>query len=149
MVPIVLYWLAAAVILLFFELANPGHFFFLSFCFGTLAGAAISWWGFSVFLQSLVALIVTTITFFILVFWVKKSSQYLSKKEHQSNIFALIGQTGVILKAPIADDFGHVKIGGEVWACKVAHGKLVQVGDGVRVLTVKGAHVVVEKNNER
>ena len=147
MINTTLYWLAAALILLFFELSSPGHFLFLSFSVGALSGALASWLGYSVFMQSIVATVMTGASFFILVAWIKKQALIFSKKEYQSNIFALVGKVGFITKQVTNDEFGQVKIGGETWACKAAHDEWLKVGTEVRIMRIRGAHAVVEKVN--
>ncbi len=149
MINTVIYWLAAALILLFFELSSPGHFFFLSFSCGALAGALANWLGYTFFVQSCIALISTSISFFILFFWVKKQAHRFTKKEYQSNIYSLVGKEGFIIKEPMPEDFGQVKIGGEIWSCRVVHDEVFKIGTEVRITRVTGSHVVVEKINER
>lgn len=141
----IIYWLATALILVLFELTSPSNFFFLSFSCGALIGALTNWLGCSLFLQSLAAFISTGISFLLLFFWVRKQVHRFSKKEYQSNMYSLVGKSGFIIKEPTLEEFGHVKIGGEIWSCKALHDdELLKPGTEVGVIKVSGAHVIIE-----
>lgn len=146
---LILYWLAAAVLLLFFELANPSHFLFLSFSLGTLGGALASWLGLPFVSQAIVALFGTASAFVFLRYWIEKQTKHISTKEHRSNVDALEGKTGIIIKEVRPQKFGQVKIGGQVWSCRSAHDECIVVNQEVRIVGVKGAHVIVKQLDER
>ncbi|MGE0206982.1 MAG: NfeD family protein [Candidatus Babeliales bacterium] len=142
MITTTLYWLLAALLLLFFELASPSHFLFFSFSCGALGGAIASWLNLTIFWQALIACAFTISSFIYLRWWLQVHTK--KKAEYESNMFALVGKTGIITKAAQAQEFGQVKIGGQIWSCRGVHDQAMQEGSRVRIVRVQGAHVVVE-----
>jgi len=140
-----LFWLLAAGAFLLFEAAHPGLFVFLSFCFGALAGALLSWFGFTLVQQASAALIVTIIAAYILIRWIKNYLRH-TPRDQLSNYQALFGKKGVVMQEATAEEFGQVKINGEFWAYRSVHDERLAVGDEVEVVTVRGAHILVRKS---
>ena len=140
-----IYWLIAAIILFVIELGGPGNFLFFSFSCGALFGMVASWLGFGLVAQSTGAVLITGIAFGLLYMWIKKDAKRFNKKKYESNVYTLIGQKGHIIKPPSIESFGQVKIGGQVWSCKVRASKTVHAGDQVCIVEVKGAHVIVDE----
>ena len=138
------YWLIAALIFLLFEMTSPGLFLFLSFCFGALSGVLTSWLGYSLVMQVLIALIVTSVSLLVLTRWVKGQLHRLQKESH-TNMFAIVGKRGIIVKEIFSKEFGQVKINGEVWSCRSLHDEPIEGGQEVVVIQVRGAHVLVSK----
>jgi membrane protein implicated in regulation of membrane protease activity len=62
-----------------------------------------------------------------------------------SNVYALKGQKGIVLKAVTPKSTGVVKIGGEVWSARTAREDVIQVGTMVEVIDVIGVHLIVER----
>jgi membrane protein implicated in regulation of membrane protease activity len=140
-----LFWLVAAGAFLLFEAAHPGLFVFLSFCFGALAGAFLSWLGYSLVHQASLALIVTIIAAYILIRWLKDYLRHIPR-DQLSNYYAMVGKKGVIVQHSTPKEFGQVKINGELWAYRSVHDEPLAIGDEVEVIMVRGAHVVVRKS---
>ena len=138
------YWLMAALIFLLFELSSPGLFLFLSFSCGALFGALASWLGYSFAMQSIIALFGTICSLVILTRWVKGQLHRFTKEQH-TNIYALIGKRGYILKKVTPEKFGQAKINGEVWSCKSTHQEEIEIGQEIEVVQVSGSHIVVKK----
>jgi membrane protein implicated in regulation of membrane protease activity len=136
------YWFATAFVLLLFELASPGLFLYLSFCFGAFSGGITSLLGYSLVVQMLIALMATSLSLIILAKWVREQLHHW-QKDHHTNIFALVGKHGIIIKQVEAYKFGQVKINGEVWSCRSLHEEQINIGQEVVVMQVCGAHVVV------
>lgn len=139
-----LYWLMAALIFLLFELSSPGLFLFLSFSCGAFSGALISWMGYSLAIQIFGVLFMTGVSLLMLTRWVKKQV-HSSKREHVTNMYALIGKKGYIKKKVAPGDFGQVKINGELWSCRSLHQEPIEVGHHIEVVQVSGSHVLVKK----
>jgi len=142
-------WLSIALIFLLLEIAHPGLFLFLSFCFGALAGAAFSWFEYSIYIQLLGALAITCIACIVLFYWVQKRyGEFKGGVDHQSNVYALVGRKGWVTKTIKPGEFGFVKLNGEVWAARSLHEAEIKEGCEVEVLYIRGSHVVVEKINQ-
>ncbi len=142
---ITLYWLLAAGAFLLFEAAHPGFFVFLSFCFGALAGAGASWLGYPLLYQSGIALVATFIAAFVLIRWVKAYLKHVPR-DQLTNYYAMVGKKGVVVQEGTSDEFGQVKIDGELWAYRSVHDEPLAIGNEVEVIAVRGAHVVVRKS---
>lgn len=139
-----LYWLVAAGAFLLFEAAYPGLFVFLSFCFGALAGALASWLGYVLIHQASLALVVTFIAAYVLIRWLKDYLRHIPR-DQLSNYYAMVGKKGVVVQESTGQEFGQVKINGELWAYRSVHEESLAVGDEVEVINVRGAHVVIRK----
>lgn len=140
-----LLWVVFAFLWLIFEMGNPGLFVFLSFFFGSLAGAVASWAGILLIGQLISALAVTVIAFIVLTLFIKKKSALGYGHSHKSNVYALQGQRGIVLVAINGDEVGQVRIGGEIWSAKSVHATSIAVGTTVEVVRVVGCHVIVQE----
>lgn len=146
---ITFYWLVVGVLFLMIELAHPGLFLFLSFSCGAVGGALASWFGFSLMAQCISALLVTMGALVVLMYFVKAHEREQQRKAHQSNVYALLGKKGSIIKPIQAGKAGQVKVGGEVWAARTIGDERIEEGVEVCVLNVRGAHVVVQRISKK
>ena len=139
-------WLIIALVFLLLEIAHPGIFLFLSFCFGALAGAALNWFGYNLNIQLICALLSTCVACIILFYWVRKRYGHFEKGiDDQSNVYALAGRKGLVIKTIETGGFGFVKLNGETWMARASDDVGIEQGQEVEVLYIRGAHVVVEK----
>lgn len=132
-------WLAAAVIFLIIELMTPS-LLFICFVVGSVAAGIFSYfspeqyyWQIGIFLLVSIALIPPTRTL------AKRLNKAATQK---SNVDALIGKTGKVIKAIDLDDGGKVQIGGEIWIAGAD--KLIEEGKRIKVVSVSGARLHVE-----
>ncbi|MEE8404726.1 MAG: NfeD family protein [candidate division Zixibacteria bacterium] len=140
---IVWIWLAAAVIFLIIELVSP-TLIFVCFFAGALASGAYSYfspdqfyWQIGIFVIVSVALLPPT----------RMLAKKLDKASAQkSNVDALVGQTGLVIKPIDPDSGGQVQIGGEIWLASA--GSAVAEGARIRVLSVSGTRLNVEMFTE-
>ena len=63
-----------------------------------------------------------------------------------SNVNALIGKTGVVLKPISPLEFGQVKLGGEIWTASSS--ETIPEGDSVVVIGIDGVKLVVNKEDK-
>lgn len=139
-------WLSIALIFSLFEIAHPGLFLFLSFCFGALGGAIFNWLEYSLYMQLIGSLLITCFASIILFYWLRKYYGAFKKGiDHQSNVYALVGRKGLVTKTVEFEGFGFVKLNGETWMARSLDGAEIAQGYEVEVLFIRGAHVVVEK----
>ena len=132
-------WLAAAVIFLIIELLTPS-LLFICFVVGSVAAGIYSYfspeqyyWQIGIFLAVSISLIPPTRVL------AKRLTQSSAQK---SNVDALIGKTGKVIKAIDPDDGGKVQIGGEVWIAGA--GRMIEEGKRIKVVSVSGARLHVE-----
>ena len=69
--------------------------------------------------------------------------KYFKTNEIKSNVDAVVGQTGVVLKEITPDTVGRVKLRTSEWSAVSKH--TIEVGAHVRVLDVEGVKLIVEK----
>ena len=140
---IVWIWLAAAVIFLIIELTTP-TLIFVCFFAGALAAGVYSYfspeqfyWQIGIFVIVSVALLPPT----------RILAKKLDKPSAQkSNVDALVGKTGRVIKPIEPDNGGQVQIGGEIWIASAS--SVMEEGARIKVLSVSGARLNVEKFTE-
>ncbi len=140
---IVWIWLAAAVIFLIIELVTP-TLIFVCFFAGALASGVYSYfspdqfyWQIGIFVIVSLALLPPT----------RMLAKKLDKPSAQkSNVDALVGQTGRVIKPIDPENAGQVQIGGEIWLAS-ASGAMAE-GARIKVLSVSGTRLNVEKFTE-
>ena len=134
------------VALLFFilELGNPGLFLFLSFSLGAIVSAMVSIYNESLIVQSLTFLGGTIVALFALRHWLVRTAQPTEKNEH-TNVYALQGKRGLVVRTIEVDSPGQIKVQGEVWSARSLHGERIEHGEQIEVVQVKGSHLIVQK----
>ncbi len=136
-------WIIAGLLLGAAEILIPG-FFILWFGVGAFLAALMAWlslpWAaqFSTFLASSFLLLLSSRTIF-------RSFLFKSQEDIPTNVEALTGQIGVVLKA-IEGDLkpGLVQLGGEKWSAVCGSEEKIMKGAKVKVLGVTGNKVRVE-----
>lgn len=138
------YWLVIAFIFLIMEMGSPGLFFFISFFFGGLAAAAASCFTPSPITQTIFFLSGTSIALLILRYFIVPLLGK-DRPNERTNVYALKGKQGFVLKNISFEHPGLVRINGEIWAAKIVRDESALKGDLIEVVDVRGAHVVVKK----
>ena len=135
------FWLILAIVFLFIEIGTPGLFFFIAFAIGCGFASILAFTGFSFVVQCVFGLTVSILSFFIL-------RHYFSVKtkggEIETNVDALVGQKGIVIKTINPHEIGQVKVGGESWSAQNVDDHVLQKGMVVSVVRVKGNRLVVK-----
>lgn len=141
---LVYFWLIVSILFLIMEMGSPGLFFFLSFFFGGLVAAGATFFVDSLSSQMALFFVGTTAALVVLRYYI---IPLLAKgRSHErTNVYAMQGKQGFVIKIITAENPGLVRINGEMWVAKVIHGQSIQEGILVEVVDVRGAHVVVKK----
>ena len=137
-------WSIVALLCLILELTS-GDFFFCCFAIGAVAGAISA-----PFTTFWIQLGIFSLVSVASLFWVRPVAlRYFHKgdKERPSNYDALVGRTGKVTEAIAANDYGRVKIDGDVWKAKTADGGALPVGATVRVTALDSIIITVEKES--
>jgi membrane protein implicated in regulation of membrane protease activity len=140
-------WLAAALFFLIFEMGHPGLFYWLSFSLGSLVAALLSWYDYSWQLAGVGFLVSSLLAIVLLKLTVGKLIKKHGGAHTLTNTDALIGTIGVVVEPVVADKPGRVKLGGEEWLARSSES--LQAGARVRVVAVRGSHVVITLLNEQ
>jgi membrane protein implicated in regulation of membrane protease activity len=143
MVGILFYgWLIIAFLFLICEVGHPGLFFFLSFGIGAVVAGLSTLITESAVIQSLLFLICSIIAAFILMMCFKKR---MKQVHYTTNVEALIGKNGLVIKTIYHEQTGQVKIGGEIWSARSINNEKIEKEAVVEVIAIRGVHVLVKK----
>lgn len=134
-------WMIVALVCMMLEMGAPGLFFFLSFSCAALVTACVSLIYIEPVVQGITFIASTVLSFAVLRYVVKKGEH----KKIQTNVYALQGKQARVISAVRFNMPGQVTIAGEVWSARSAGDQELNVDQLVRVLYVRGAHVIVEK----
>jgi membrane protein implicated in regulation of membrane protease activity len=137
-------WLIIAILFLLMEMGSPGLFFFISFFFGGLIAAGGALLLLSIVSQIIIFLIGTIMSLVILRYCVMP---FIGKdRPHErTNIYALQGKRGFIVIDIGEKQSGMVKINGSKWAACCINNTIINVGDEVEVIDIRGTHLIVKK----
>ena len=133
-------WLIIALIFLFIELSTPGFFFFIAFAIGSCFASIMAFLNYSLVSQCLVSLASMLIAFFIL----RHYFAIKSKDKIETNINALIGKKGLVIKRVEINKPGLIKVGGEIWTAEVKNDLVLEKNTEVTVIAVKGSRLLVK-----
>lgn len=136
-----LIWLIIGVICLIIEIFDPAVFF-VSFGIGGLVVSPISTLGVDIWIQ---VLIFGVVSFIVFLFMRKVYERLLKKNNVETNVYALIGKTGLIISSIPQDGRGEVKVGGEIWSAISEENLEINNGDKVKVLSIDGNKLIVKK----
>ncbi len=136
------FWLVIAFFCLMVEMGSPGLFFFLSFFVGALAAAGASLVFSSLVVQGAVFLGGTIVALYVLKQWIAQK-MFKDHPHRRTNVFAMKGKHGIMVKDVTLDKPGEVKINGEIWTARADDS--IKKGEAVEVVSVRGAHVVIKK----
>lgn len=139
----IFFWFIISLLFFLIELGHPGLFFFLSFALGALFASATSFLGYSLVVQSAIFIISSIFSLFFLKSWVRVYAKY--GKHQVTNVDALRGKCGVVIKEISPEQVGQVKINGQIWSAKADGAKTIGVHARVEVLRIAGCHVMVKE----
>jgi len=136
-------WIGLGILCMIIEIFTPG-FYFMSVGLGAILTG----------LASLIVpgstwqiLIFSIITFLIFLFTRKLSKKLMSKTSEETNIFALKGKKGKVIKEIPEDGRGYIKINGEEWSAISSEEKVIKKGYKVIVLDFEGNKLIVKEVN--
>ncbi len=141
-----LYWLIIGVMLIFLQLAVPGHVLFF-FGFGALVTACVTWlYSFSLALQLLV--MISTSTVFLLGF--KNLIQNKSapeggeeRKEEEEMLSSVVGEKGVVSSTITPPAEGKIKFSGTIW--RASADEIIEEGEIISIVRRQDEVFHVEK----
>lgn len=132
-------WAAAIVVFLILELMTP-TLVFACFVVASLAAGIYAWfeptsyyWQIGIFL--VVALVLLPATRSL-------AHRITRESPRKSNVDALVGQVGLVVKPIDPDLGGQIKVGSEVWRARST--TTIAVNEKATVVAVSGAHLEVE-----
>lgn len=134
-------WTGLAVVMAIGEMFTAG-FFLLPFSIGAACAAVLAWVGAGILPQWLVFFGVSAVALAYL-------RRYITRQDEgeQPRVGAnrWIGSTGMVLEEIDPDTAsGMVRVENEEWRAVSQHGSIIPAGSRIRVLSVRGARLVVE-----
>ena len=135
------FWLAAFVVFAVGEGVTVG-LVSIWFAVGALGGLATAALGGGLWLQIVVFLGLSAVT---LLLFKPLSSKLLKPKVSHTNADRVIGETAVVTETIDNEQAkGQVRVDGQIWTARSAHGVVIPTDTQVRVLSIEGVKVIVE-----
>ncbi len=139
-----IFWLIMTVIFLIIEALT------VSLTTIWFAGGAVLTIILSFFVDSFIIQVIfcTIISGVLLIFTRPMLSKNIDKQKIRTNVDSLIGKTGFVTEAASKFETGQAKITSQVWTIKSSSNEDLKKGDEVRVISVEGVKLIVEKVKE-
>ncbi len=138
-------WLIMALVMFIFEIFTPGFF---AGCLGIAAAInsllAFLFPSISIVLQIIIFSTFSLLSFIFLRPFVIKYL-YKNKDENKTNVDALIGKKGKIIKPIKPSENGLMKIYGDEFIAVSEDGTPIDVGEEVEIIKLDGIKVIVKK----
>ncbi len=136
-----IFWLILAVVMFVLE-ATTAQLVSIWFALGAVGGCVTSLFTDTLWIQIVVAVVVTLVTLIVTRPLAKRLTQV---KLTHTNSDKYIGKDGVVTIAiDNVSATGQVKVGYSVWSAKSADGSVIEKDSKVVVKTIEGAKLVVE-----
>lgn len=141
----VLFWAILSLISILLELTSPGYFFFLSISLASLLTTFISWLNIDFIGQ--IFLFITSFMIFLLIlrrYVLNNLNCCKSGSKYTTNVYALKDKHALVTQEIMPYRRGWVKIDSELWAASSSDNQIITSGSIVKVVAIKGSHVIVE-----
>ena len=135
-------WFIAFVILLVIELVTV-NLVTIWFAIGAVAAIITTIFTDSVLIQSIVFVVVSVIALLITKPLIKKFKKF---EVEPTNSDRVIGKVGEVTKRIGKNKYGEVKVYGNTWTASSK--QVINVGERVKVLSIDGVKLVVEKEKK-
>ena len=139
----VYFWLVLMIVFIIFELSTMG-LFTIWFALGSLVALAIAAVGGSVWLQILVFVAVSVLSFF----GVRNLALgFFNKNRERTNADSLIGRKGIVTEQiSNIHATGQVTVAGQEWTARAVNdGEIYEAGTMVVIRSISGVKLIVEK----
>ena len=139
----VYFWLVLMIVFIVFELATMG-LFTIWFALGSLVALAIAAVGGPVWLQILVFVAVSVLSFF----GVRNLALgFFNKNRERTNADSLIGRKGIVTEQiSNIHATGQVTVAGQEWTARAVNdGEIYEAGTMVVIRSISGVKLIVEK----
>lgn len=133
-------WMIIGIICIIIEIFDPA-FFFISLGAAAIITGLLSFVVKSTALQIIIFVILSFIAFLSMR---KLGKKILSVTDKDTNVYALKGKNGVVVKAIPVNGRGYVKIGGEEWSAVEKSNQALEQDAKITVVDIDGNKLVVE-----
>jgi membrane protein implicated in regulation of membrane protease activity len=115
------------------------------FALGAIVALLVSLLKLPIYLQKAVFLIATL----VLVIYTRPIAQkYLRIGVSKTNVSALVGEKGVVMKRVDVYNLGQVKVKGQIWTAKSERGEEIARGEEVEIVAIEGVKLIVHSTGE-
>lgn len=111
------------------------------FALGSVVALLASLIKLPIYLQIAIFLIATLI---MLIYTRPVAVKYLRIGASKTNVSALLGETGIVLKRIDTYNLGQVKVKGQIWTAKSETGEDIPRGEEVEIVSVEGVKLIVK-----
>lgn len=112
------------------------------FAVGSLAALIASALGLNIVIQILSFIIVSTI---LIIYTRPIAKKVLKIGQNKTNVDALIGRKGYVIKTIQPREIGQVKLGGQIWTAKGEENMTYEVNEEVEVLAIEGVKLIIKR----
>ena len=140
----VFWWFILFLIFLFIELITV-NLVTIWFAIGAIAAVITTLFTDSIVIQSIVFVVVSVVSLLITKPLVKKFKKFDFTPTNSDRV---IGKVGEGTKKITANKYGEVKVFESVWTAKAKNNTSIEVGEKVKVLSIEGVKLIVEKEDE-
>ncbi|MDD2401537.1 MAG: NfeD family protein [Clostridia bacterium] len=114
------------------------------FAIGALVSFLFAWMGFSWAVQLFVFFGLSIV---LLCFTGPIARKYLKIGATKTNIYALIGEVGCVVKRIEPFKPGQVDVNGQIWAAKALDNMEIQVDENVIIMNIEGVKLIVQRRD--
>lgn len=138
------WWFILFVVFLFIELVTV-TLVTIWFAIGAVAAAITTIFTDSIIIQSIVFIVVSIISLLITKPLVKKFKKFDITPTNSDRV---IGKVGEVTKTIGTNKYGEVKVFDSIWTAKSKNDKTIKEGEKVKILSIEGVKLIVEKEDE-
>jgi len=133
-----------AVLIVFFTLVEAFTLGLTSiwFAVGALAALIASAFGFNFVVQFISFIIVAVI---LLIYTRPVARKVFKVGQNKTNVDALIGKKGYVIKSILPKEVGQVKLNGQIWTAKGEEHETYNIDEEVEVLAIEGVKLIIKK----
>jgi membrane protein implicated in regulation of membrane protease activity len=134
-------WMIIGIVCIVIEIFDPA-FFFLSLGIAAIMTGLLS---FAVKATALQIIIFAVLSFLAFLSMRKLGKKILSTPGSETNVYALKGKLGIVMKAIPEHGKGYVKIDSEEWSAIAKNNLTIELNARVSVVDVEGNKLIVER----
>lgn len=91
----------------------------------------------------MILFLATSVLLFL--FFYPRLKKFVNNSKFKTNVEAMDGKVGHVVKAIGTDEMGQIKIDGQIWSAISQDNKPISVGDEIVVVEIQGVKAIVKK----
>jgi membrane protein implicated in regulation of membrane protease activity len=138
----IMLWATFSLVFIVLEIGHPSLLFYLPLSLASSIAALAAYYEYLFINQMTVFFFSSAITIWLF----KKFLKKMHGSSYRTNVYALVGKEALVTSAISSDAPGYVKVQGELWLARSLNASLPP-DSRVKIVEVRGAHVIVEPYN--